>query len=99
MEAQIRTFLNCLRVEKGLAENTILAYRRDIVKFEAFCSSRKLTAPREIQRGDVVDFLASLYRAGLGVLVARAAKEGERDPIELLAHELGAMGGRLHRAA
>ena len=65
MEAQIRTFLNCLRVEKGLAENTILAYRRDIVKFEAFCASRKLTAPTEIRRGDVVDFLASLYRAGL----------------------------------
>jgi len=64
MEAQIRTFLNCLRVEKGLAENTILAYRRDIVKFAAFCAQRKLTA-KDIQRSDVVDFLASLYRGGL----------------------------------
>ena len=64
MEAQIRTFLNCLRVEKGLAENTILAYRRDIVKFAAFCAERKLAA-KDIQRSDVVDFLALLYRGGL----------------------------------
>lgn len=64
MEAQIRTFLNCLRVEKGLAENTILAYRRDIVKFAAFCAQRELAA-KDIQRSDVVDFLASLYRGGL----------------------------------
>ena len=64
MEAQIRTFLNCLRVEKGLAENTILAYRRDIVKFAAFCAERKLDA-KDIERADVVDFLASLYRGGL----------------------------------
>ena len=64
METQIRTFLNCLRVEKGLAENTILAYRRDIVKFAAFCAERKLAA-KDIQRADVVDFLASLYRGGL----------------------------------
>jgi len=64
VEAQIRTFLNCLRVEKGLAENTILAYRRDIVKFAAFCAERRLAA-KDIQRADVVDFLASLYRGGL----------------------------------
>jgi len=64
VETQIRTFLNCLRVEKGLAENTILAYRRDIVKFAAFCAERKLAA-KDIQRADVVDFLASLYRGGL----------------------------------
>jgi len=64
VEAQIRTFLNCLRVEKGLAENTILAYRRDIIKFAAFCAERKLGA-KDIQRADVVDFLASLYRGGL----------------------------------
>lgn len=40
-----------------------------------------------------------LYRAGLGVLVARAGREGERDPLAILAREVGALGGRLHRAA
>ena len=64
MEADIRTFLNCLRVEKGLSDNTIQAYRRDMVKFAAFATSRNL-ATKDVRRGDVVDFLGSLYRKGL----------------------------------
>ncbi len=64
MEAQIRAFLNVLRVEKGLSDNTIQAYRRDILKFAGFISERKLELGA-ISRGDVVDFLASLYHNGL----------------------------------
>jgi integrase/recombinase XerD len=64
LEAHIRTFLNCLRVEKGLSDNTVHAYRRDITKFAAFVAQRKL-ATKDITRGDVVDFLAALYRKGL----------------------------------
>jgi integrase/recombinase XerD len=64
LESEIRTFLNCLRVEKGLADNSIQAYRRDIEKFAAFAASRKL-ATKDVQRGDIVDFLGSLYRKGL----------------------------------
>ena len=36
MEAHVRTFLNYLRVEKGLSDNTIQAYRRDMAKFVGF---------------------------------------------------------------
>jgi integrase/recombinase XerD len=64
VEADIRTFLNCLRVENGLSDNTIQAYRRDMVKFAAFATSRNL-ATKDVRRGDVVDFLGSLYRKGL----------------------------------
>ena len=64
MEAQIRTFVTSLRVEKGLSENTVQAYRRDIGKFAEFVVAREL-AVGQVQRGDVVDFLASLYRRGL----------------------------------
>ena len=64
MEAHIRTFLNCLRVEKGLSENTLQAYRRDIQKFAAFAAARKV-GTKEVRRSDVVEFLASLYRKGL----------------------------------
>jgi integrase/recombinase XerD len=64
LEAHIRTFLNSLRVEKGLADNTVQAYRRDITKFAAFVTERKL-ATKDVTRGDVVDFLGSLYRRGL----------------------------------
>ncbi|MGD1211234.1 MAG: site-specific tyrosine recombinase XerD [Candidatus Acidiferrales bacterium] len=64
MEAHIRTFLNCLRVEKGLSENTLQAYRRDIQKFAAFAAGRHLDT-KDVRRSDVVEFLASLYRKGL----------------------------------
>jgi integrase/recombinase XerD len=64
LEANIRTFLNCLRVEKGLSENTIHAYRRDIAKFAAFAAERKLDT-NDVRRADVVDFLGSLYKKGL----------------------------------
>jgi integrase/recombinase XerD len=64
VEAQIRTFLNCLRVEKGLSDNTVQAYRRDITKFAAFAAKRRLAAS-DVGRGDIVDFLGSLYRGGL----------------------------------
>jgi len=64
LEAHVRTFLNSLRVEKGLADNTLQAYRRDIEKFAAFARQRKLTT-KTIERGDIVDFLGSLYRRRL----------------------------------
>lgn len=56
--------MNYLRVEKGLANNTIYAYRRDIAKFAAFAQARRL-GTRDVRRGDIVDFLASLYRQRL----------------------------------
>ena len=57
MEGHVREFVNCLRVEKGLSDNTIQAYRRDIEKFAAFASERRLDT-RDVTRSDVVDFLA-----------------------------------------
>jgi integrase/recombinase XerD len=64
MEAEIRAFVNYLRVDKGLSKNTIESYRRDIEKFAVLIRQRKL-AVNQIARRDVVDFLASLYRRGL----------------------------------
>ncbi len=64
MEAFISAFLNHLTVEKGLAQNTVAAYRRDLVKFRAFMG-RRGTALADIGRDDVVEFLASLYRQKL----------------------------------
>ncbi len=64
MESQIRSFLNYLRVEKGLSDNTIQAYRRDLEKFSGFAQTRGLTAA-SVSRGDIVDFLGTLYRKGL----------------------------------
>jgi integrase/recombinase XerD len=64
LQSQIHAFLNYLRVEKGLSENTIQAYRRDIEKFGAFVQERNLAAA-DVRRREVVDFLASLYHRRL----------------------------------
>ena len=64
MENLINAFLSYERIEKGLAENTIMAYGRDLAKFLAFLSKQK-RALADIRRDDIVDFLASLYRQKL----------------------------------
>jgi integrase/recombinase XerD len=64
VDGAIRAFLNYLRVEKGLAENTYLAYRTDLSKFRAFVARRGLEF-EEVTREDVVDFLADLYHRRL----------------------------------
>ncbi len=71
MEAQIRSFLNYLRVEKGLADNTLYAYQRDMMKFAEFAAKQKVSLG-QVERAHVVDFLHSLYLKKLdGRSVAR----------------------------
>jgi integrase/recombinase XerD len=61
LEAEIRSFLNYLRVEKALSQNTLDAYRRDLAKFTEYAAGRGLKKAREIKRSDLLDFLATLY--------------------------------------
>jgi integrase/recombinase XerD len=60
LEAQIRSFLSYLRVEKGLSTNTLNAYRRDLEKFAAFAAKSGLTLD-QFTHSDVIDFLRTLY--------------------------------------
>jgi integrase/recombinase XerD len=64
VSAAISSFLTHVRVEKGLASNTVSAYRRDLMKFSEFAQKRKLSLER-VSRDDLVDFLAGLYRQKL----------------------------------
>jgi integrase/recombinase XerD len=64
MESSASAFLNYLRVEKGLAANTIDAYKRDLKKFSAFLG-RRGSDLAAVRRDEIVDFLASLYRQKL----------------------------------
>ncbi len=65
MDATIHVFLSYLRVEKGLAHNTILAYGRDLRKFNAFLAKRHKQSIEQVNREDIIDFLSSLYKEKL----------------------------------
>jgi len=64
MTPAISLFLTHVRVEKGLSVNTVVAYRRDLAKFNVFVQKRKLTL-EGVTRDDLVDFLAGMYREKL----------------------------------
>ena len=64
LEVPIRSFLSYVVVEKGLAENTRLAYARDLDRLADFAARRSLSL-ETISRADVLDFLSSLYRRKL----------------------------------
>ncbi|MBI3404490.1 MAG: site-specific tyrosine recombinase XerD [Acidobacteria bacterium] len=64
MQSEAFAFLSHLRLEKGLADNTLSAYGRDLAKFVQYVGKRKRSA-RQVRRDDVVDFLGSLYQQKL----------------------------------
>src|SRR4051794_10368384 len=54
----VERFLNYLRIEKGVAANTIEAYRHDLAMY---CAHLGATNVLEAQRPDVANFLRFLY--------------------------------------
>jgi integrase/recombinase XerD len=65
MESTIHVFLSYLRVERGLSQNTILAYGHDLKKFAEFLRKRHTLRLEDVNREDVVDFLSGLYKEKL----------------------------------
>jgi integrase/recombinase XerD len=65
MEDQLKDFLYFLRVEKGLANNTILAYERDLKSYLVCLKHREgVQALNDIQRVHIVHFLGLLKEQG-----------------------------------
>jgi integrase/recombinase XerD len=58
-EALVLDFLAYLEFERGLARNTLDAYRTDLLQFGAFLAGRRREAT-DAERADVADFLADL---------------------------------------
>ncbi|CAB4563449.1 MAG: tyrosine recombinase [Actinobacteria bacterium] len=58
-EVATQSFLNHLHIEKGLAKNTISAYKRDLAKFGSFLNGRDLAS---VNPEDITKFEVSLRR-------------------------------------
>ncbi|HSA31997.1 MAG TPA: site-specific tyrosine recombinase XerD [Candidatus Omnitrophota bacterium] len=67
MEDLIEGFLSYLAVERGLADNTLLAYRRDLLKYAEFLASRSIQSLSAVRRKDVTDFIFDQKDGGLQV--------------------------------
>ena len=92
-EGIIEAFLDALWMERGLSENTLKAYRADLVHFARFASARRLGL-LEVERGHVLDYLVSMIDASprttarrlsaLRRFYSHQARAGriERDPMD-----------------
>ena len=60
----IKDFVSYLKIEKGLAENSILAYQNDVAKLCDFAVSNQKN-PTEITYNDLKQFIADLFDLGL----------------------------------
>ncbi|MBI2259321.1 MAG: site-specific tyrosine recombinase XerD [Flavobacteriia bacterium] len=63
-ERYISHFISFLKIEKGLAENSILAYQNDVHKLKEFCVEQKLS-PIEVQLSHLQQFISCLFDLGL----------------------------------
>ncbi|MFN8147017.1 MAG: site-specific tyrosine recombinase XerD [Candidatus Nanopelagicales bacterium] len=56
----VRLYLDHLAVERGLAANSLAAYRRDLARYVAYCEARGITDVAQVGENDVADFLVAL---------------------------------------
>jgi len=59
---QVKDFLDYLTVEAGLADNTILAYGRDLIRFLEYCKSSKIRRLNQIKPALIQSYLRILTR-------------------------------------
>ena len=64
-DALIDQFLNYLLVEKGLAQKTLEAYSRDIIRYRNFLAESKLSAFSEEDTPLILKYLILLRKNGL----------------------------------
>jgi len=96
LDGAIDLYLEHVKIEKGLAPNTVAAYSRDLAKFRDFCERRHVDDAGLVDERVVVDFLLALTTRHLALrsqarnLVAlrglfkhlRAERYIEKDPTQ-----------------
>ncbi len=65
LEDEIASFENYLTAERGLADNTVLSYGRDLRKFARYLASMKVSSAQEVKKGQVIDYLIAEKRKGV----------------------------------
>ena len=73
LEQAVEGYLQHLAVERGLAANTLAAYRRDLRRYLAFLGARSVTDPQQVTEQHVSAFLVALHTGGDGAAPLGAA--------------------------
>ena len=60
LERGISLYLSHLTVERGLAANSLSAYRRDLARYRDFCLSRGVTDPAAVDDALLADFVVAM---------------------------------------
>ncbi len=59
-ERQVQNFLRYVSFERGLSQNTVEAYRRDLEAYAAWCLTRGFTSFAAVSERDLSDFMGEL---------------------------------------
>ena len=65
MKTASETFLSWLKVERGLAANTLLAYGHDLAAFTSWAEKMRRRRPGSVRRGDIQEYVRELRLRGL----------------------------------
>ena len=66
LDAALDFYLQHLRVERALSQNTVLAYGRDLGKLLAFAEEAGLEEVEQLDLGQISGWIRSMSKAGLG---------------------------------
>ncbi|MDY0212686.1 MAG: site-specific tyrosine recombinase XerD [Desulfuromonadaceae bacterium] len=66
-DSLLDAFTDYIRVEKGLANNSIVAYSADLLRYVDFCCSVGIHTPHKVTREHILAFFIYLKDQGLGV--------------------------------
>lgn len=53
-------YFHYLQIERGLAENTLMAYRRDLIQYMEFMQTKQIKEWEEVDRHHIIQFLKTL---------------------------------------
>ncbi len=67
MNLLIEQFLDSMMLERGLSDNTRLAYLQDLTSFSAYLKRRGIPSFHDVQRAHVLDYLTDEKKRGLAV--------------------------------
>jgi len=86
-DSAIEGFLAWCRVEKGLADQSIEAYHRDLLGLRTFLQSKKITKPKQVSPAELSQWMLWLEKRGLSLTSIARHRVAMRQLFKYLVNE------------